>query len=479
MKPAGNGSRSKAKTIWVSLILIGLLAGGGFGYRYWNQKTAVQAQSTAQSGYSTRQVRTGSITLAASGSVALVASQESALAFAVSGTVATLDVAVGDAVKKDQVLAQLDNLAELEAAVKTAEQDVLSAQQALAALKSKAPANLANAQLKVISAQEAVTGAQSSVVQKDWERCSTETKNKLLDRYNKAVKQLDALGDGGGHADYYLKVLLPQKNVVDQALGAYQQCAGFTDYQVASTQANLSVAQAQLKLAQDALDTLTKNNGLDPSGLATAENKVATAELDLETAKDNLAGATLKAPFDGTILSVAGKAGDTIEVTAKKKASTFISIADLAHPLLKFSIDETDWGMIAKGEAAKVTFDAFPNRTFSGSVTRVDPAISTNDDTPVVSGLIQLDLSQETDVPAFPKNLSGSVLIIQAAAENVLLIPVEALHEQSDGTYGVYVVGADGQPSLKTVTVGLRDVASAEIKSGLNAGDTVITSTLP
>ena len=64
-----------------------------------------------------------------------------------------------------------------------------------------------------------------------------------------------------------------------------------------------------------------------------------------------------------------------------------------------------------------------------------------------MSGLIQLDLSQETDVPAFPKNLSGSVLIIQAAAENVLLIPVEALHEQSDGTYGVYVVGADGNPA--------------------------------
>ena len=84
-------------------------------------------------------------------------------------------------------------------------------------------------------------------MQKDWERCDQETKDKLLDRYNQAVDQLDALGDGGGHADYYLNTILPQKKVVDQALGAYQSCAGFTDYQVASSQANLSVAQAAVE----------------------------------------------------------------------------------------------------------------------------------------------------------------------------------------------------------------------------------------
>jgi multidrug efflux pump subunit AcrA (membrane-fusion protein) len=153
-------------------------------------------------------------------------------------------------------------------------------------------------------------------------------------------------------------------------------------------------------------------------------------------------------------------------------------MADLAHPLLKFNIDETDMDLIAKGEAAEVTFDAFSNRTFKGSVTRVDPALSTSDGTSYVSGLIQLDLSQETDVPTFPKNLSGSVIIVQASVKDVLLIPVEALHQQSDGTYAVYVMGADGQPVLKSVEIGLSDVASVEIKSGLTASDVVITSSV-
>jgi HlyD family secretion protein len=459
--------------ILVPVILLAIA--GGFGFQYWNQANAAQAAASSPV-LTTKPVRTGSLTIAASGSVTLIAGQETALAFTDSGTVAVLNAAAGDHVKKGQVLAQLDNLDELEADIKTAGQDLLSAQQDLAAFKAQAAANLANAQLKVIAAQKTLAEKQTSVVQKDWQPCDQTTLDAYYTRYEKAVAKLEALGDGGGSADYLLNVLNPQKQVVDQALAAYQACLGYTDYQVASTHANLSVAQAALKLAQDNLETLTKNSGLNPTSLATYENKVATAQLVLDTANENLAGATLTAPFDGTLLSVAGKAGDTIEVTSKVTSVTFITIADLAHPLLEYSIDETDMEMIAKGEAAAVTFDAFPNRTFQGTVTRLDPALASNDGAAVVSGLIELDLSQETDVPTFPKNLSGSVLITQAAAENVLLIPIEALHPQSDGSYVVYVLGADGQSTQKTVTVGLSDAASAEIKSGLTATDIVITS---
>ncbi len=475
MKTSSDSSRPKARRIWMPLILIVLIAAAGGGYYFWNQKTAVKAEETAVK-MTTSTAHTGSITLAASGTVTLLAGQESSLAFTVSGTVAKLNAAVGQQVKKGDVLAQLDNLDELQADIKNAEQDLLSAQQDLATFKSQADANLANAQLKVIDAQKTVDDAQSSVVQKDWQPCDQTTKDAYYTRYQKAVAQLDALGDGGGNADYLLNVIKPQKKIVNQALAAYQSCLGYTEYQVASTNANLSVAQAALKLAQDNLDTLTQNNGLDPIGLATAENKVTSAQAALDTANDNLAGATLKAPFDGTILSVAGKAGDTIEITNNNTSVTFITISDLAHPVLQYSIDETDMGMAAKGEAATVIFDAFPNRTFKGSVTRVDPAVSTSSSGSSVTGLITLDLSKETGVPTFPKNLSGSVLIVQASAENVLLIPVEALHQKSDGSYYVYAVGSDGEPVMKTVQVGLQDVASAEIKSGLSATDIVVTS---
>ena len=470
--------KSSKKSRWILPALIVLIIGSVFGYQYWKQENLVLAE-TPSSGIMTRQARTGSIILAASGSVTLMPSQEQALVFTVSGTVARLNVAVGDTVKEGQVLAQLNNLEALEAEIKNAEQELLFAEQELVVFKAKAPANLANAQLRVIEAQKALADAQNSVVGEGWERCDEATKETLLIRYNRAVDQLNALGDGGGHADYYLNVLLPEKRVVDQALAAYQACAGYTEYQVASTQINLTAAQAQLQQAQEALETLSENDGLDPAGRANAENKAAAAQQALKDAQEDLDGATLTAPFDGTILSIAGKAGDTIEITSRKAAVTFITISDLAHPLLEFSIDETDMDLVAKGKPAEVTFDAFPDRTFTGSVTRVDPTITSTDGVAYVSGLIELDLTDEENIPAFPKNLSGSVQIIQASVDNALLIPREALHQQSDGSYAIYLLGEDGQPVLTLVEIGLRDAASVEIKKGLTADDIVITGGLP
>jgi multidrug efflux pump subunit AcrA (membrane-fusion protein) len=67
------------------------------------------------------------------------------------------------------------------------------------------------------------------------------------------------------------------------------------------------------------------------------------------------------------------------------------------------------------------------------------------------------------------------VEVIGGRAENVLLVPVEALREVSLGQYAVFVLGADGEPELRFVEVGLMDISFAEITSGLEMGDTVTT----
>ena len=64
--------------------------------------------------------------------------------------------------------------------------------------------------------------------------------------------------------------------------------------------------------------------------------------------------------------------------------------------------------------------------------------------------------------------------VIAAQANNVVLIPVEALHQLTAGSYFVFVMQS-GKPVLTTVQVGLQDGTYAEIKSGLKAGETVTT----
>jgi HlyD family secretion protein len=470
MKPMSKNNRAKSRRVWISLILLVLMAAGGFGYYFWNQQNTAQ-QTADNTGFNTTQVRQGTISISASGSGTLAAGKESPLSFSASGTVAKLNVQVGDQVTEGQVLAQLGNLDELQENVNSAQQDLVAAQQELATLQQNSSANLANAQIKLIDAKKAVDDAKSAVVQEGWVRCDQKTLDAYYYNYTHAQEVLKDLGDGGGGQDYYLKIIVPQKNIVAQAKAAYEYCAGYTDYEISSSQATVSLTNAELTLAQTSLSTLTENNGVDPIELATAQNKVDNAKLALEQAKETLAGATLTAPFNGTILSVAGTVGDTAGT------DTFITIADLAHPLVNFSVDETDMSKVVVGESATIAFDAISGRTFNGTVTRINPALETSNGYQVVTGVIQLDLSKETDLPTLAKGLNGTVELVPAKAENVLIIPLQALHDLGDGTYSVFVVGTDGQPKLKMVEIGLQDAASVEIKSGLSAGDIVTTGT--
>jgi HlyD family secretion protein len=468
--------RSIARKIWIPGVVVLLIVAGGLGYFFWKQQQSNSAEQTTPSGLNTAQVRQGSINLSVSGSGTLAAGQESNLAFSASGTVARVDVEVGDSVKKGAVLAVLADLSSLQDDINSAQLALNSGQQELDTLKQSASANLANAQLELANAQKAVSSAKSGVVQKGWARCDKATIDAYYYKYTRAKDFLDSLGDGADNPDFYESTILPQKNIVAQAKTEYEYCARYADYEISASQATSLIAESTLQKAQAKLDSLTKNNGIDPIELATAENKVSSAQLKVETAKTALAGATLTAPFDGTILSVAGSAGD------KVGTESFITLADMAHPLVNFSVDEADMDKIAIGQTAKVVFDALSEQNFEGKVTRIDPALTTSGNYKVVTGIIQLNLNQN-NAPATPnkkllKGLTGTVILVQGSAENVLLVPVQALRDLNDGTYAVFVVGSNGQPRMKVVEVGLKDDTSAEIKSGLKTGDVVSTGTV-
>jgi len=72
--------------------------------------------------------------------------------------------------------------------------------------------------------------------------------------------------------------------------------------------------------------------------------------------------------------------------------------------------------------------------------------------------------------------MSADISIVAASATNVLAIPSRAL-SGSAGAYTVRVVAADGTVSVRSVEVGLVTSSLAEIKSGLQAGEQVVTGT--
>lgn len=457
------------KLVWVFLSL-GVILGLGAIFVFWYQPSR-QAVAATPATYKTTVVRRGNIILSATGSGSLSAGQEINLSFPVSGKVASINVQVGDRVSEGQVLAELADQTSLEAAVASAKVDLMVAEQELQDLQNNAQAALATARQELVSAQEAYDTAKNEAKQKGWRRCDEDTTKAYLGSYEKLTERLDWYTrqyDGNFDPDFYLNVIEPLKNQINTAYANYLYCSTYTDAEIESSQAALAVAEATLNQAKAKLQKLEANQGVDPVELAQAQNKVTTARLALETAQKNLEGAVIRAPFAGVVMAVNGQAGDTVSAN-----TTLITLADLAHPIVNFSIDETDMDKVVIGGTAEVTFDAIPDVIFNGTVSRLNPSLETVSGYQVLTGVIKLDPGDHGN--QLLEGLNATVEIIAGKAENVLIIPIEALRDLGDGQYAVFVIGQDGKPRLKTVEIGLKDSSFVEIKNGLQQGEVVTT----
>ena len=95
---------------WAAVLVVLILAAGGAGWYFWmgpGKSAAASTQSAPD--YHTTSVRSGSLTISASGTGSYIPSTSIDLSFSSSGTVVELNVRPGDIVKAGQLLARLDN----------------------------------------------------------------------------------------------------------------------------------------------------------------------------------------------------------------------------------------------------------------------------------------------------------------------------------------------------------------------------------
>jgi multidrug efflux pump subunit AcrA (membrane-fusion protein) len=139
-------------------------------------------------------------------------------------------------------------------------------------------------------------------------------------------------------------------------------------------------------------------------------------------------------------------------------------------------MNSLDYTNTKVGYNANVVFDALPSIIYTGKVTLITPQLVNIQGNSVVEGDVILDAKQAAGMPplTLPLGVTASVDVIAAQANNVVLVPVQALHQLSANSYAVFVV-VNGKPILRIVTVGLQDGTFAEIKTGLKAGEVVST----
>jgi macrolide-specific efflux system membrane fusion protein len=211
-------------------------------------------------------------------------------------------------------------------------------------------------------------------------------------------------------------------------------------------------------------------------------NVIAQSQASLNNASLSyqLTSGTIIAPTSGVVgdLTITkgmqiGSSNTTAGSSTNTSNQAIASIITGNATTVSVSVAEVDAPQIQVGQAATITFDALPNKTFTGKVMGLNTTGAVTSGVTTYPTVIQLD--DTTDTSIFP-NMSATANIITKVDDNVLLVPSSAV--QTTGTTSTVRVMKNGQVSTVTVQTGDMSDSQTVITSGLSEGDTIVTSAI-
>jgi HlyD family secretion protein len=220
---------------------------------------------------------------------------------------------------------------------------------------------------------------------------------------------------------------------------------------LAQAEANLVVGQAQLANAKAQMarsDTLFKAQAITETeyegaklDYANANAAVVRAQTDLENARDRMTDTRVRAPLAGTIIAKNVEMGTVISspTTDVGGGTVLFRMANLDTVQVRTQVDETDIGKVAPGLAATITVDAYPNRPFEGSVLKIEPQATVQQNVTMFAVLVRIANPAHLLKPG----MNTEVEIHVGRRENVIAIPNAALRTQRDVASAAQVLGLD------------------------------------
>jgi len=270
-----------------------------------------------------------------------------------------------------------------------------------------------------------------------------------------------------------------------------------TDYQhaVNRAKANLAAARANVvsqaatiknaKLNLDRMQALVKDQYVSQQDAdnAQAAYDVAVAQIDslraqvhqmevaLQQAETNLTYSYIRAPFAGYIAARNMDSG-AYATASSASTSTFsvgiLVLQDISTVRVLLDVVEKDVPLVRVGQRAELRADAYPDRVFTGALTRVVNALNRNTRTMTV----------EVDIRNADRFLKGGMFarveLVAGTHANALQIPIDAVTRLESDQY-VFVV-QEGKARKAPVELGIQDRQMVEVLKGLTGTEPVIVS---
>lgn len=193
----------------------------------------------------------------------------------------------------------------------------------------------------------------------------------------------------------------------------------------------------------------------------------------LSVAQAALERTQLKAPFDGTVAEITGELGEFVTPSPiGVPTPPAVDIIDTSCLYVLAPIDEVDAPEIKSGMPARISFDAYKKKFFSGKVRRIAPYVFDREKQARTVD-IEVDFIQDDNNIHMLPGYSADVEIIINSHSNVLRIPTESLLEGQK----VFVFDKDNKNiEERSITTGLSNWKYTEVLEGLKQNEEIVTS---
>src|SRR5262245_41672609 len=373
------------RRLFLTLILVCVVTMGAGGYLYARALAARQVYRTAP-------VTRGALFSAVSATGTLNAVITVQVGSQVSGQIKELFVDFNSQVTKNQVIARINpdlfeaQVNQAQAQLDGARAMVLNQQ----AVIEKTHADLENARAALASAHAQTLKSQVAVI---------DGKRNFGRQHDLRKRDLIAQADEDAAQVQY-----------DSAVAQYDSSAA----QERAAGAALRSAEGQIKVA----DTLLKN----------LQAQVDQNEANLAQARLNLGYTVIKAPVDGVVVARNVDVGQTVAASLQAPV-LFVIAQDLSKMQVDTNVDEADVGRTQVGQQATFTVDAFPGRTFSGTITQVRKAAQ------ILQNVVTYDVVVSADNPDLKllPGMTASIRVVTDQRDSVLQVPNAALRFRPPG----------------------------------------------
>jgi RND family efflux transporter MFP subunit len=347
-----------------------------------------------------------------------------------SGYLETINVDIGDKVRKGQVLAEIWI------------PEMVQEQIHKEALLEKARAEQAQADAALTAAASLVEAAKARV----------DEANSQVARYIADVKYRKIEFDR--HQQLFDERAL-QRDIVDEKSSQYEAAQASEAAARSATQtarANLLVEEAKLKQAQ--------------ADLVGAQARVKVAQAELDHTKVLLDYAKVTAPYDGVITKRFVHPGAFIKSASEGNSSPLFHLSNVDRVRIVADMPEADSSWVKVGQPATFRVDALRGHEFQGTVARFADALDTD------SRTMRAEVALDSPATRLRAGMYGTVTITLADQEDALLLPASVL--VTGGGEPSVMCANSGRAERRRIEIGQNDGIRMHILSGISDSDQVI-----